>query len=198
MRRASVAYTVVDLSAHFNNRAISGPRDLQEGGFNVWGNSFPADQLFPPDVPFETHGVPFVRSKPTPVGDNVRCSGQYVELRPVRCDWIRLVVAAERRAEAEVTLHFDSGAVDFEVLRVSDFWAEAPAAFGEGVVVSTTVMNYPHHVQPRVSAQLWEQRLPVTRRERLVGIRLPRHIAVHVFAMTVQGPAEPTAEKVLR
>ncbi len=36
-----------------------------------------------------------------------------------------------------------------EVLRVSDFRAQAPAAFGERPLAVTPVMYHPHHVQPR-------------------------------------------------
>jgi hypothetical protein len=130
--------------------------------------------------------VPFVRSPGHDGGDNVRCAGQYLSLPPGPADWLHLLTAAERRTEAEVAVHFADGAVDFEALRVSDFWAEAPAVFGEVPAVATSVMHYPNHVQPLVPAQLWAQRVPVTRRAPVTGLRLPRHVAIHVFALTVQ------------
>ncbi|HST66658.1 MAG TPA: hypothetical protein VLM05_15840 [Mycobacteriales bacterium] len=187
VRPAQLTYLPVDLSAHYDNRAGSAAGDTAAGAFNVWGNSFPAEHLPTPGQRWPVEGVPFVRGLPHEGGDNVRCAGQYVRL-PVAgpVDWLHLMVAAERRTEATLALHFAGGAADFETLRVSDFWAEAPAAFGERLVAATPVMHYPHHVQPRVPAQLWAQRVPVTRREPLAAVRLPRHVAVHVFALTLQ------------
>ena len=79
----------------------------------------------------------------------------------------------------------DGTRVDFEALRISDFWA-SEAAFGERVAFESPVMHYPRHVQPKVSALLWIQRVPVTRRATLEAIRLPRNVAVHVFALTLR------------
>jgi hypothetical protein len=195
VRPAELTFLPVDLGPHYDNRAGSEAADTAAGGFNVWGNSFPAEHLPVPGQPWSVDGVPFLRSRPHAGGDNVRCAGQYVRLgrrTAANADWLHLVVAAERRTEAAMALHFDDGAVDFEMVRVSDFWAGAPAAFGDRLVVATPVMHYPHHVQPGVPAQLWAQRVPVTRRAPLAGVRLPRHVAVHVFALTVQTtrPAE--------
>lgn len=103
-----------------------------------------------------------------------------------RYDWIHLLVASERRTEDTVALHFAHGAVDFEALRVSDFWAQAHPSFGDRQAFQTPVMHYPHHVQQQVPALMWTQRVPVTRREVLVGLRFPRNIAIHVFALTLQ------------
>lgn len=190
---AALTFRAVDLSDHFNNRGASPAGDTAAGEFNIWGNSFPAEHLPAPGTWRYVDGVPFIRSAPNPLGDNVRCAGQYLPVPAGHYDWLHLMVASERRAEATLALHFAGGAVDFEVLRVSDFWAEAPAAFGERPVVATPVMHYPHHVQPRVPAQLWAQRVPATRREPLVGLRLPRHIAIHVFALTLHSREETPA-----
>ncbi|MGH3769717.1 MAG: hypothetical protein ACRDTX_32000, partial [Pseudonocardiaceae bacterium] len=96
-----------------------------------------------------------------------------------------VLAAAERRCEDTVELNFGDGSVDAEVLRVSDFWA-APAWFGEVKAFESLVMHYPHHVQRGVSAVMWAQRVPVTRRAGLSGVRLPRNVAMHVFAVTLQ------------
>ncbi|GII85571.1 hypothetical protein Ssi03_35610 [Sphaerisporangium siamense] len=184
----------VDLAAHWNNRGISAADDRGSGGFNVWRNSFPAEYLPPRGARVEVAGVPFRFGGPSAAGDNVRCAGQYVELPEGRYDWIHLLTAAERRTEDTVALHFSGGEVDFESLRVSDFWAQAHAAFGEEKAYETPVMHYPHHTQPRVEALMWSQRVPVTRRAPLTGLRLPRNIAVHVFALTLQAAGEPAGD----
>lgn len=175
----------MDLSAYWNNRAVSDTDGLGSGAFNIWRNSFPAEHLPGPGEKLVVGGVPFVFPRPTSAGDNLRCAGQYVPLPDGHYDWVRMLAAAERRVEDVVALHFADGQVDFETLRVSDFWA-APAWFGETEAVRTPVMHYPHHVQSGVPAMLWSQRVPVTRAARLAGLRLPRHVAVHVFALTLQ------------
>jgi len=182
---ATVRFVPVGLSGHCNNRAISAADDTRSGQFNVWGNSYPAAHLPDPGSRVQVAGVPFDFPARGPGGDNARCCGQLITLPPDHYDWLHLLTAAERRAEDTVALHFEDGDVDFETLRVSDFWA-APARFGERSAFATTQMHYPHHVQAGLSALIWSQRVPVTRYQRLTAIRLPRNIAIHVFALTLQ------------
>lgn len=190
---ATRSFRAVDLAGLRNNRGFSERTDTGAGRFNVWGNSFPAEHVPPPGRTIVVDGVPFVMPPRDPAGDNVRCAGQYVPVPAARCDWAHLLAAAERRAEDTVALHFDDGAVDLEALRVSDFWA-APAWFGEREAFRAPVMHYPHHVQPGVPALMWAQRAPVARRTPLVGLRLPRNVAIHVVAITVEAVADaPTA-----
>ena len=176
--------TLVDLAEHRNNVAITAATTTGTGRLNVWGNSLPADQMainsriviegVPFDFPDAGHGE----------ADNVCCQGQFIRLPPGRYDWLYLLVCAERRVEDEIAFHFSDGAVDFEALRVSDFWAAEPA-FGETAAITTTRMHYPHHVQDRVPGMIWCQRVPVVRRAELVAARLPDHVGVHVFAATL-------------
>jgi hypothetical protein len=175
----------VPLAAHLNNVGVTSARDTANGAFNVWGNSFAAEHL-PPSGPVVVDGVWFdFPAVGTGEPDNVRCEGQLVDVAPGAYDWLYVLAAAERRAEDELALHFERGEVDFEALRVSDFWA-SEAAFGERIAFESPVMHYPRHVQPNVSALLWLQRVPVTRRATLAAIRLPRNVAVHVFALTLR------------
>ena len=98
---------------------------------------------------------------------------------------MHVLASSERRCEDTVELSFADGTVDPEPLRVSDFWS-APPWFGEVKAFESPVMHYPHHVQRGVSAMMWAQRVPVTRRAVLGGLRLPRNVAMHVFAVTMQ------------
>ncbi len=173
------------IGEHFNNRAISPTEETGSGRFNVWGNSFPAGHLPEPGSRIEVAGIPFDFPAPVVDGDNIRCAGQVITPPADRYDWLHLLTAAERRAEDTIALHFTDGDVDFETLRVSDFWA-APARFGERAAFMTSHMHYPHHVQSGLSALMWHQRVPVTRSQPLTGIRLPRNVAIHVFALTLQ------------
>lgn len=176
----------VALSAYVDNVGVSAADDTGSGRFNCWGNSF-ATEYLPGPGPVHVGGVSFEFPR---VGmgepDNVRCAGQYVEIPRGTYDWIHVLAAAERRAEDEFALHFADGQVDFETLRISDFWA-ASAAFGECLAFESPVMHYPHHVQRDVPAMMWEQRIPITRRLELVGLRLPRNVAIHLFAITLLG-----------
>lgn len=175
----------VDIAGHRNNTAISAATETAAGAFNVWGNSFAAEYLPPGGSLVHVAGVPF-RFPPVCDGpDNVRCAGQFLRVPAGRYDWLHLLTAAERRCEDTVELHYTDGSVDPEALRVSDFWA-APAWFGEIKAFQSLVMHYPHHVQRGVSAVMWAQRVPVPRRTVLAGVRLPRNVAVHVFAATLQ------------
>jgi hypothetical protein len=179
----------VPLDEHLNNVGTTPSRNTGAGAFNVWGNSFAAEHL-PPPGPVVVDGVRFdFPAVGTGEPDNVRCEGQLVVVLPGAYDWLHVLAAAERRAEDDVALHFEDGAVDFETLRVSDFWA-AEAAFGERIAAESPVMHYPRHVQPNVPARLWIQRVPVTRRATLEAIRLPRNVAIHVFALTLRPSRE--------
>ena len=175
----------VDISGHRNNTAISAATATKAGLFNVWGNSFAAEHLPAGGSLVHVAGVPF-RFPPVCAGpDNVRCEGQFIAVAEGRYDWVHVLAAAERRCEDTVELNFADGSVDAESLRVSDFWA-APAWFGELLAFRSPVMHYPHHVQQGVPAVMWAQRVPVTRRADLAGIRLPRNVAMHIFAVTLQ------------
>lgn len=174
----------VELSAYRNNTGITHRSSLPEGRFNIWRNSFPAEEL-PVGAMTVVNGVPF-QFPPVEAGepDNVRCEGQHIDLPAGRYDWLYLLACAERRVEDEIAFHFADGSVDFDVLRVSDFW-HAPAVFGEDEAFSTSTMHYPYHVQQDVQAKIWCQRVPITRRADLISARLPHNIAVHVFAASL-------------
>jgi hypothetical protein len=184
-RVATVELSPLALDAHCNNVALTFAHELDRGLFNVWRNSAPAEHV-PSGQVIEVVGVPFrLPAKAAGRPDNVRCEGQLVAVPAGRYDWIHVLAASERRTEDEVLLHFAGGPVDRERLRVSDFWS-APAHFGEVEAIATPVMHYPHHVQARVSAKVWAQRVPVTRRAVLRQVRLPRNVAIHVLAMTLE------------
>ena len=183
-------HTTVDLRAHFDNRGITGRDELAQGGFNIWDNTFPAEELPPPGGTVEVGGVPFRFPDPgAERRDNLRCAGQLVALPPGRYDWIYLLAAAERRSEDFVYLHYAGGAVDPEWLRVSDFWAETPAHFGERAGLRCTELHYPRHVQYRMGPAIWRTRVPVPRETDLAAVRLPDNSAIHLFAVTLVGSA---------
>lgn len=174
----------VALAAALNNVASTPASRTSQGAFNVWRNSFAAEEL-PSGSTVLVDGLSFqVHHLSDQQPDNVRCDGQLLDVPAGRYDWLYLIAAAERRVEDEICLFFADQTADFEPVRISDFWA-APPVFGETPAFGSQAMHYPHHVQFGVPATMWCQRVPVTRRADLVGLRLPRNPALHIFAMTL-------------
>lgn len=187
-------FVPLELDAELNNRAITDADHLDAGGFNVWRNTFPAEELPPGGGVVTVAGVPFRFPPSTDRGfDNVLCCGQLLTLPPARYDWIYVLGAAERRTEDSVYLHYASGAVDPEWLRLSDFWPGAPH-FGEVRAFDCRHMHYPRHVQGDVPPNIWRQRVAVPREEEAVRLRLPDNIAIHLFAMTLVRAVERQCE----
>jgi hypothetical protein len=177
--------TTTDLRQHFNNTGIAAAEHPTVGGFNIWANTYPADQLPPGGAEVYVGGVPFrFPAAATGEPDNVRCRGQRIDLRPGVYDWILLLAAAERRTEDAVALHYADGTVRHQWLRVSDFWPETPARFGELAAYRPDRMLYPRHAQRGMAPAIWRCRIPVTVPDRLTAVRLPDNPAIHIFAMT--------------
>ncbi len=177
-------FVPLTIAPNCNNIGTTTSANLTDGAFNVWGNSLSVDSF--PGVSTRLGGIPLELAEwghGNP--DNIRCEGQYIETPRSLVDWLYLLAAGERRAEDDMALHFGDGTVDFEPLRVSDFWV-GEAAFGERAKLESHVMHYPHHVQQRVTGRLWLERVPVVRQTELVGFRLPKHAAIHVFAITLR------------
>lgn len=182
------AYVLIELSTSFNNDSISYATNSADGGFNVWKNSFPAEELPSSHSIVDVAGVPFCfPPKEDGQYNTVVCCGQKLDIPPGLYDWLYILAASERRTEDLVYLHYTNGAVEAEWLRISDFWP-APSRyapyFGEYAAFRCKQMHYPRHVQPGVEPVIWRQRIPVTRQDILEGIHLPDNIAIHIFAMT--------------
>lgn len=183
---STATFLPVDLANHFDNRGITSASDLSSGEFNIWFNSFPAEELPPPGNTVEIGGVPFLFPAPNANGkDNFRCAGQRIPLPPGHYDWIYLLGAAERRSEDFLYLHYADGTTDPEWLRVSDFWAETPAHFGEQHNLRCTRLHYPRHVQRRMGPAIWCSRVPVPRSTELAALRMPDNPAIHIFALSL-------------
>lgn len=174
----------LDLRGHFDNRGLTPVSDLAGGGFNVWSNTFPADELPPAGSLVEVGGVLFEFPVRGPAGDNIRCAGQFIEVPPGRYDWLYLLAAGERRTEDLLYLHYADGSVDPEWLRVSDFWPQTADRFGALEAFRCSTMHYPRHIQRGVDPVIWRHRVPVPRHADLAGIRLPDDPAAHIFAIT--------------
>jgi hypothetical protein len=174
----------LDLRQHFDNRGLTSVTDLGGGGFNVWSNTFPADELPPEGSIVEVGGVLFEFPASGRGGDNLRCGGQLVPVPPGTYDWLYVLAAAERHTEDLLYLHYTDGSVDPEWLRVSDFWPQTPDRFGALTAFRCATMHYPRHIQHGVDPTIWRHRVPVPRHAELTAIRLPDNPAAHIFAIT--------------
>lgn len=177
--------TVIDVSAVCDNLGIGNSGAGDEYGFNIWRNTFPAEDLPAPGSSVTVAGVEFeFPPRATGKGDNIRCRGQLISLPPGHYDWFYLLGAAERRTEDEVELHYADGAARTEWLRMSDFWPETEPWFGEPEAFRAHGLRYPRHTQHGHRPVIWQQRVPVTVPGELIALRLPDNPAMHVFALT--------------
>ncbi|MEW2294716.1 hypothetical protein ABZ719_18745 [Streptomyces sp. NPDC006743] len=182
-------FRLIDLDGLLNNRAVTGVRDLDSGRLNAWGNSFPAAELPEPGSLTEVAGIPFLWANAHATGDNVRCEGQVVAIPPGRYDWIHLLAASERRSEDIIWAHYDDGHADPLRVGISDFLDGTPA-FGELSAFRTSRMHYPHHVQEGLPTTMWLTRVGMPRHGVAQSLRLPRSVAMHIFALTLRTAAD--------
>ncbi|WP_433496673.1 hypothetical protein ACQP1K_16895 [Sphaerimonospora sp. CA-214678] len=181
---SSPEFLLVGIDDLLNNRAITGVADLGRGRLNAWGNSFPAEELPAPGTLAEVAGIPFLWANAHAEGDNVRCEGQIIDIPPARYDWIYLLAASERRSEDTLWAYYEDGYADPLRVGVSDFLDGTPV-FGELPGFRTTRMHYPHHVQHGLPTTMWLSRVGMPRHGRALALRLPRSVALHVFAVTL-------------
>jgi hypothetical protein len=179
-------FRTVDLSSYADCVGIEPARRPGTGGFNIWRNTFPAEELPRGGSAVNVAGVPF-RFPAAEAGqpDNIRCRGQRIPLPAGRVDWAYVLAAAERRTEDVLTVHYADGAERRQWLRVSDFWPETPARFGETLAFRTSSLLYPRHAQRGMAPSIWRQRVPVAVPFGVVALRLPVNPAIHVFALTL-------------
>ena len=182
--RSTVA-TPVALTALFNNTGIAASRWPTTGAFNIWANTFPSEDLPAAGSTVDVGGVPFLfPGAPTGAPDNVRCRGQEVPVPVGSYDWVYALAAAERRSEDLVLVRYADGSGRRQWLRVSDFWPETPARFGERTAFHCGRMLYPRHSQPGMAPAIWRCRMPVAVPGRVRALVLPDNPAIHVFALT--------------
>jgi hypothetical protein len=177
----------LELRGQLNNIGLTVASALAHGGFNIWGNSFPAGNLPPPGSTSAVGGVPFLFPAPDPGGaDNLRCRAQRLPIPAGRWDWLHVLGAAERRTEDLLLIEYADGTVRQQWLRISDFWPETDPRFGELLAFRCRCMHYPHHVQDTMTPAIWAQRVPVAVAAGATAVVLPDNPALHIFAITLQ------------
>ncbi len=174
----------VELTGLTDNAGIRPDERRDTGGFNIWSNTFPAGSLPPAGGTVQVAGVPF-RFPISAPGDNLRCRGQRIEVTPGRYDWIYLLAAAERRSEDQIVLHHTDGTRTRQWLRVSDFWPQTDARFGELLAYRCDRLLYPRHVQTNMHPSIWCCRTGISSATPVTVLELPDNPAIHLFALTM-------------
>jgi hypothetical protein len=183
-------FTCLPLDGQLNNNGVTIASDRARGGFNIWGNSFPGEELPASGSTPLVGAVPFLFPAKAPDGsDNVRCRGQRLRLPAGPWDWVHMLGAAERRTEDLVVVEHADGSAAHQWLRMSDFWPQTAPRFGEVLAFRCARLNYPRHVQREMAPAIWAQRIPVTRPIPTTALVLPDNPALHIFAVTLQAPA---------
>lgn len=179
-------FRTVQLHAYADCIGIEPSRRPGAGGFNIWRNTFPAEELPAGGSMVIVGGVPF-RFPPADGrrGDNIRCREQRIALPAGRLDWIYVLAAAERRTEDTLSVHYADGSRRQQWLRISDFWPETAPWFGEELAYRTSVLLYPGHAQLGMAPSIWRQRVPVAVPHGAVALVLPDNPAMHIFSLTL-------------
>jgi hypothetical protein len=176
----------VDLTPYADCVGIASRQALGAGGFNIWRNTFPAEDL-PGGGELRVAGVPFRFPSSDGVRpDNIRCRGQLIELDDGRVDWVYLLAAAERRTEDPLTVHYTGGEWRRQWLRVSDFWPETEPRFGDRLAYRTSTLLYPRHDHQGFAPAMWCTRVPVAVPDGVCALSLPENPAMHVFSLTLR------------
>jgi hypothetical protein len=176
----------VELSRRFDGFGITSAADPAAGAFDVSGSSFPAEDLPRGPALVEVDGVVF-RFPDAELGqpDNLRCRGQRLELPVGLYDWIYVLAASERRSEDPLVLEHAAGCTSRQWLRVSGFWPESGARFGELLAFRCRALHARGGVRRTMAPTIWRARVGVPLRRPLRALRLPENPAVHLFALTL-------------
>jgi hypothetical protein len=178
-------FHLVELDGFANNDGISTLSNTADGGFNVWGNSYPAEEL-PASGSIATFArVPFrFPRKDDGCANNVVCIGQTITFAEGEYCGMAILGAAERRSADVVTFLAAAGAEVRVPLRLSDWWPGARGHFGNRLALRCSRLHYPRHVQRDMSPALWVQRAAFPRIRTRQAV-LPDHPALHIFGLTL-------------
>lgn len=170
----------IDLRPLFNNQAATNQQTLADGRFNVWRNSWPADEtsvISASDgrVNLQTARFDGMRN------DNVQCRGQFLSVpNTAQYDWLYLLCASERRSLSTFVFFFTDGYVWEQKVAVSDLWEGSPG-HGELLASRSATVHYPHHVQRNLGLTIWLQRVAIQPMLNLEYIQLPDNPGLHLF-----------------
>jgi len=182
---ARQCYRVIGLNDFHNNRGTTHDHEKHLGRLNIWGNSLPREDLPPLGQEYLKDEVPFILSaEPVHGFDNVVCRGQSIPLPSAQVHALHVIGVAERRNVGHFVLSHEGRVTAALEIGFSDFWPEAPANFGNSLIVRMGCLHYPRHRQQNMHPSLWSARaeaggVPADR------LTLPDNPALHLFALTI-------------
>lgn len=184
--RTLTAGRPVDLTPYADCIGVA-PGDTSAGGaFNIWGNTFPADELPAPGRPFHLDGVTFTllaADGRTP--DNVRAvaSGSTSTLPA----WTEST-SWPPRSGAPRTPWWSSTATAPDVHSGCGCPTSGPRrrpVSRNGWRCGAAGCSTPRHSQDRMAPAIWAQRVGVAVPQEAVALVLPDNPALHLFAVTL-------------
>lgn len=168
----------IDLRPHLNARAATHDDERERGGFNAWGNSFPAEELTFDEM-IDVGGLPFLLER-RGERDHLEANGQRVVLPDVPAAAIALLAFGEMGPQ-RTTMAVDGHEIDIEAAG----WLIDGQTRAEGAL-DCTHLHYPGgyelaHLRP----VMWPYVFRLPRRARWTQIRLGTNPLFHVAAATL-------------
>ncbi len=179
-------FYLVDLGSAANNKGISSRATLADGGFNVWGNSYPSEEMPAGEAIVEFGDFPFrFPGRQTRCADNVVCTGQRISFEEGIFCGMSVLGAAERRSANVMTFVADTGACRAVPLCLSDWWPGARSHFRNRLALRSSCLHYPRHIQTNMSPAIWVHSVAFASIRAGVAV-LPDNPALHIFSLTLE------------
>jgi hypothetical protein len=172
------ACTTIDLRAHLNARAATNDDERERGGFNAWGNSFPAEELRFGKL-IEVGGLPFLLGRRGAL-DHLEANGQHIVLPDVPAAALAVLAFGEmgpQRTAIEVGGH----EIDVEAAG----WLIDGQSYAEGAL-DCTHLHYPGGYElALLRPVMWPYVFRLPPDARAEQIRIGTNPLFHVAAMTL-------------
>jgi len=190
LKELKPGFVAVDISGFFNNDAFSDEADWTDSDFDLWRQSFPADEV-PPAGPFEPKGTGTLflfPNKEKGKKNNVACGGQRIPLSGRAKELHFLVTATDYEQEEKLTIQYAEGEakVDFKVsdwCQQAQFGEKAGVECAHRVAVDSEGKNVLS--KEKRTIRIWVVAVPLDGQRELKTLVLPRNLEVHVFALTL-------------
>jgi hypothetical protein len=175
----------IELNRLFNNDGISWNGNKKDGDFDGLGNTFSAEKLPSGNEIFSAdEGIGFIfPDKEDGASNNIKCSGQIVDVKEDNYNEIFFLVAAHGGdACGEVVLNYSDGSNQARHLgpTVSD-WRYKPS-FAK--IAAQSYLNSKTH-DANQNAYISQISAPCSVEKRLASIQLPANGNIHVFAISL-------------
>jgi hypothetical protein len=173
----------VDLRTLFNARAATYDYERHRGGFNAWGNSFPAEEL-PFDKKALVGGVPFSLAR-SGEGDHLEAAGQVLDLpRPVEASTLALLAFGEMGAQCIAVIAGGSHSCDVLNAFVPGWLVDGSSPVRGGL--ACTHLHYPGGYElAQLRPVMWLCSLELPQRSEIAQLAFGANPLFHIAAATL-------------